>query len=69
MTGQARIDPEQVATEMYALLRVCEKMYEMSARDGYLHPATMTELTYQYTRACTVASMRWTQKQAEEEGQ
>ncbi len=64
--AEARIDPEQVATEMYALLRVCEKMYEMAARDGYLHPATMAELTHEYTRACTGAAMRWTEKQAEE---
>lgn len=67
MADPVKIDPEQTSTEVYALLRVCEKLFEMSQRDGFLHPATMEELTHQYRRVRLIAAQRYQEKQAEEQ--
>ncbi len=37
-------EAERLQAEAFAVLRTAQKMYEMAARDGYLHPATFREM-------------------------
>jgi hypothetical protein len=56
-----RTTGEDLAVETYQLMRVAEKLHDMAGADGYLHPATLIELTHQFVRLHQVADRVWQQ--------
>ncbi len=56
---------ERMQAEVYALSRTAEKLLEMGQRDGYLHPATLDELTHGYVRVIRSADRVWMDREKE----